>query len=43
VHIVPINVMSSLALYYLACDVLCITCRVLFDIVIGCMVVPFHM
>jgi hypothetical protein len=31
VHIVPIEYILSLALYYLACDVLCTTCRVLYD------------
>jgi hypothetical protein len=31
VHIVPINVISSLALLFYACDVLFTTCRVLFD------------
>jgi hypothetical protein len=30
VHIVPIECILSLALYYLACDVLCTTCRILF-------------
>jgi hypothetical protein len=31
VHIVPIDLTSCLVLLFYACDVLCITCRVLFD------------
>jgi hypothetical protein len=30
-HIVPIECILSLALYYLACDILCTTCRALYD------------
>jgi hypothetical protein len=40
VRIVPIKLTLSLSLYYLACDVLCTMCRVLEDVIIGCMVVP---
>jgi hypothetical protein len=31
VHIVPIDLTSCLVLLFYSCDVLCITCRVLFD------------
>jgi hypothetical protein len=31
VHIVPIELNIESCLYYLACDVLCTTCRVLYD------------
>ncbi len=30
-HIVPIELNIESCLYYLACDVLCTTCRVLYD------------
>jgi hypothetical protein len=37
------DVIMCLALPLYACDVLCNTCRILYDIVIGCIVVPFYM